>query len=239
MKKILLTLLVAMASTSTAFAQTANTSNNSTSSTNATQNATSQNAGVNAVVKQYGATHMRNESTVPTSVVGYGSFSQVSCTSSVGAGVSVPAFALVYNGPHADTNCQHVVLGDAFGRAAQLAKSVGADSSARAALSMVFYAYCTSGIADANIVQACIDEHLVKATGAVKNEHGVSVAVVMPAEQLPMDAVNYLKPSTVAGMAAHDVLAPQMKPLPTQTVYANPSVPQQVADTQAAAGPRS
>lgn len=237
MKRMIISLVAMLAMSTVAYGQTVDTSNTSNSSTNATQTASSMNAGVNAEVNQYGATHMRNESTVPVNVVGYGSFSQVSCTNSVGGGVSVPAVALVYNGPHADINCQHVVLGDAFGRAAQLAKSVGADDSARAALSMVFYAYCTSEIKGTNIAQACINMHLVAPNGDAKTG-AVKVADLAPVQQLPVNAAQYLKPNTVSGQAAQAILQPTPGKAPVVAMANTEQSAQQLADQQALQGPR-
>lgn len=103
-----------------------NTSN-STSSTSSQSAALNQ--GVTAVVNQQSAGTVQYSgeftqdvrSQVPLSVVGYGSFSQYSCVSSLGVGATTRIFSLVYNGPKADRHCQFSVSSDTFGRESQLA----------------------------------------------------------------------------------------------------------------------
>jgi hypothetical protein len=251
-KKLLLVLFASLICVTTAHAQNA-VNGQTTSNSTANQTAASDNQGVYAGVNQYGATHERVESTVPVSAVGYGSFSQSSCMTSVGGGLSLPAAALVYNGPKADINCQHVVLGDAFGRAAQLAASLKANDMAVSSLSMVFYTYCTSDINDDNLVKSCIDKGLVVPTGTTHDVkvsfwHHRKVEDVRPAINLPADVAQYLNKGPAAD-AAKTVQAPQpaapqapAKPMDQQaqtqkTMHDMDQMEQELADSQAAKGP--
>jgi hypothetical protein len=202
MKRIaLLVVLGAMAIP--AYAQTTvdqNSNSNATSSTSSV----SQNQGVQATVNQISSGQVDYKgsyavrSQVPVSVVGYGSFSQSSCENSVGVGATTRVLSFVYNGPHADVNCQHVVLGDAFGRSAQLASQLGAKEMARQILPMVVYTYCTSGIDDGRLLDACIKQHLVTATGTFHKEGRVSVADVAPVVTIPESVAEQFigKPAT-------------------------------------------
>jgi hypothetical protein len=225
-----------------AFAQTTLTGTTS-SSTNANQTASSQNEGVQATVNQstsgqlqYGGHFTEDvKSQVPVSVVGYGSFSQSSCMTSVGAGLTTRVVSLVYNGPTPDVNCQHVVLGDAFGRATQLAKQTGSDDMARASLSMVFYTYCTSGLNGDQLLNACIKMKLVVPTGGTHKEGKVDVADVAPATILPNGAEKML--SDVAQGKATEVASVSTPKTDDNKVPFYLMNQQEEADAQAELGP--
>src|SRR5690242_13559047 len=124
MKKMLFAVL-ALACTGSALAQSQSTSDASAGSSSGAQ------AGVE--VNTYAPDHIREtlHAPVPLTVVGYGAGSQNNCMVSVGGGASVPAFALIYNGPKADTNCQAIVLGDGFGRDSVQALNTGQPELAR------------------------------------------------------------------------------------------------------------
>lgn len=128
-----------------------------TSNVNAQQStaANSTNAGVTALVNQYGADniHSNVSSQVPLSVVGYGSFSQNGCVSSVGLGATTKIFSFVYNAPTPELNCQHAVRSDEFGREAQLAKSQDKPIQAETMRALSVWQACTS---DDETIAACI-----------------------------------------------------------------------------------
>ncbi|HWT40494.1 MAG TPA: hypothetical protein VN081_04500 [Dongiaceae bacterium] len=233
-KRIVLAMVLG-ALASTAFAQTtqSQTSNSNATSTTAS---TSSNQGVNATVQQISTGQINYsgsyavKSQVPVSVVGYGSFSQSSCETSVGVGATTRVLSFVYNGPKADINCQHVVLGDAFGRSAQLASQLGAKDMARQILPMVVYTYCTSGLDDGRLLDACIKQHLVIATGTSHKDGKVTVADVVPVTTIPQELADQLLNAKTATKVADVTVSAG----PIQTTAA---LSKQVADEQAAQGP--
>lgn len=219
--KLIFIALIALAGVAgTAKAQdTLSSQNTSTSSAQTSSGASSVNQGVTAQVNQIstGEIHYSGHysqtanAQVPISTVGYGSFSQNSCITSIGGGATTRMFSFVYNGPKADINCQHVVSGDAFGRASQLAMQNKVPGMALASLSMVFYQYCT---ADEATKQGCIAMGLVEATGQVKHIKGEDVAMVRPVKVLPEGARQMA--AAMLGMPAIASTEPQAQPtLPT------------------------
>jgi hypothetical protein len=219
---------VAMALAGQAFAQdsTSNALGNANSVANNQAGASAQNAGVNASIYQIsdgrmsGGYDITSKAQVPISTVGYGSFSQNSCITSIGGGATTRLFSFVYNGPKADINCQHVVAGDAFGRAAQLAMQIKQPQKALASLSMVFFAYCTG---DEDMKTACITMGLIRDTGKTRKVDGNQVAIVvpMPAEDLPPAAVATMLPNLpadqqalVADDSAHKSSPVNLPPIP-------------------------
>lgn len=173
---------VAAATNAQSLDTTANSSAGSSSGAQSQLNLTQNTSGQ---VQYSGHFSQTQNSQVPISVVGYSSFSQASCITAIGGGATTRMFSFVYNGPKADTNCQHVVLGDAFGRATQLALQAKVPAMATASLSMVFYKYCTASEDDK---RACISLGLVTPTGKVQRIHGEDVAEVLPAKVLPEGA---------------------------------------------------
>jgi hypothetical protein len=145
-----------VAFSATANAQsTSNGTGTSNVSTNANQSTESSNSGVQAQVYQFGATQMHESvnSQVPLSVVGYGSFSQNGCVSSLGLGATTKIFSIVYNAPTPEQNCQHAVRSDEFGRESQLAASHSKPIEAEDMRALSVWETCT---ADDDTAAACI-----------------------------------------------------------------------------------
>jgi len=241
LKRIVLAIVLG-ALASTAFAQTTqNQSQNTTSNATSNTASTSSNQGVQATVQQISTGQVNYsgsyavKSQVPVSVVGYGSFSQSSCESSVGVGATTRVLSFVYNGPHADVSCQHVVLGDAFGRSAQLASQLGAKDMARDILPMVVYSYCTSGLDEGRILQGCIDRHLVVPTGTFHKEGKVSVADVKPVTMIPQELADELMSKKVPAATTQVAqVSPKVVMGPVETVE---QASERLAHQQAMQGP--
>lgn len=144
-----------MAFTATASAQDSTNTSTSNVNTNSNQLASSTNEGVTAQVNSYGAERMHQSlnAQVPLSVVGYGSFSQNNCSNAVGVGATTKIFSLVVNAPKPEQNCQHMVRSDAFGREAQLARSLNKPNQAEIMRALSVWQACT---ADDETIAACI-----------------------------------------------------------------------------------
>ncbi len=168
---------------------TADTSSNANASTSS--GAQSVNAGVTAQVNQMssGDVHYQGgfdqtvKAQVPVSVVGYGSFSQMSCQTSVGVGATSRVFSFVYNGPKADINCEHGGRSTQFGQESQLAAQQKQYAAAEILRSAGVWETCTSNPATQDM---CLEMGLVKPTDKTKKVDGQTVAVVIPAPALPV-----------------------------------------------------
>jgi hypothetical protein len=148
MKQYLLgTLSVACMVAFSATAHAQNTSNGTGTanvSTQSNQSTSSTNAGVTALVNQYGATSMneRLDAQVPLALSGYGSFSQNSCENSVGLGATTRVFSFVFNAPKPEINCQQIVLSNAWGSESQLARNEGKPIQAEMARATSIWQLC-------------------------------------------------------------------------------------------------
>lgn len=167
---------------------TMDSSNTNTSNANAntSSGASSVNQGVTAVVNQTNSGQVNYsgrysvDSQVPVSVVGYGSFSQISCQNSVGMGATTKIFSFVYNGPHKDINCEHAVRSNQFGQESQLAAQRGYHRQAEILRSMGVWETCTS---NKETEKACLQMGLIQQTQG-EDKHGRPIAVAAPAPQL-------------------------------------------------------
>lgn len=242
-------LAAAMLFMSGAYAQSTNT-NDSTSgaNVNSTQQTSSSNEGVNAVVNSYGAdrTHATVNEQVPLSLVGYGSFSQNNCSNALGVGATTKIFSLVFNAPKPEVNCQHMVRSDAFGREAGLANATKKPAQAEIQRALSVWEACT---ADLETTAACIRMNAIRyvdpqhpdLTKTMPYPHFVDEGVTMPAWNQPAgEAVSSL-PASDAPVAAPIPSHPKgwtneqwLKDHPAATSQVKPANDQQFADSQAA-----
>lgn len=171
-----------------ASAQVTSTSNANSQSA---AGSTSTNEGVSTVynANASGENHVSGSTSlhaqVPLSQVLYGSFSQASCMSAVGAGITTSRVSLQLGGPKADLSCQHVILADSFGRASQLKYTQGDKTGAAHESFMVDYANCSSG--DDDLKQACLDEGMVIPRGTGRNKNGT--LAIAPRREAPAPTI--------------------------------------------------
>lgn len=159
-----LVLLVGMMGMASVHAQsTNNNANNSAANvqTNSTQQTSSTNAGVTAMVNSYGATQLHESvnSQVPLSLVGYGSFSQNNCSNALGVGATTKIFSLVFNAPKPEINCQHMVRSISFGREAGLANAMHKPMQAEIQRAISVWESCT---ADPRTTASCIRMNVIR-----------------------------------------------------------------------------
>jgi len=189
MKRTIITMAL-LALAGTASAQVASNSNATSQSASGSS---SSNEGVSTVynANASGENHVSGDTSlhaqVPLSQVLYGSFSQASCMSGIGAGFSTSRFSMQLGGPKADTSCQHVILADSFGRASQLKYTQGDKPGAAREAIMVDYANCTSSTED--MKQACIDEGLVILRGNGRNKDGT--LAIAPRQLVPAPIISH------------------------------------------------
>lgn len=203
-----------------AFAQS---TSNGTTSSNAQTSSSGQGTaqvgaqslnGVQAVVNQYGADHQDIDQTVkgqvPVSLSSYGSFSQASCMVSTGIGGTTRLLSGVLNLPTKDINCEHIVRGDAQGRAAQMAMVAGDRANMMAKSGLAQAAYCS---ADDEARQQCIDAGTVIAVSKDKKGH-LTIAPVMNGAS-PMTVAKYNSDRGFTTIDYSKVAEVQVPPQPT------------------------
>lgn len=203
-----------------------NSTNDNTSNSNAslssTQQAQSTNAGVNAVVNQYGQkyTHAVVDQQVPLSLGGYGSFSQSNCSNALGVGASTKIFSFVASAPKPEINCQHIVRSDAFGREAGLAIASRKPMQAEIQRALSVWEACT---ASEETTAACIRMRVIRYVDPSKPDlkqtmpwpHFEDEAIIMPAAG---EAAGMQAPAPVVSHDKDASAMPATQPYSNRTV---------------------